>query len=325
MSRVAVVFTGGTISMRVDAAAGGAVPALDGAALLAATPGLTGIADLVPIDWGLVPASHLSFAQILDLAETVERALDDDVDGAVVVQVTDVVEETSFALDLLVASEKPVVVVGAMRTADSADADGRANLRDAVRCAAHPELRGQGTVVVLAGSILPADDAVKMDSRRLDAFTAPNLGSLGEVDESGVRVDGDRRQRRRLSEPVATAAEPIPLVYATVALDGEPVRVWREREPRGFVIAATGSGNTHPDLLEACREEIAHGRPVVLASRCPSGGVRPDYAFPGGGATWRDAGATLAGTLSAPKARVALALGLGAGLEEERLRALITG
>ena len=65
--RVAVVFTGGTISMRVDPQAGGAVPVLDGAGILARTSGLTEIAELVPVDWGLVPASHLSFAQILEI------------------------------------------------------------------------------------------------------------------------------------------------------------------------------------------------------------------------------------------------------------------
>jgi len=40
VKRVAVVFTGGTISMTVDPAAGGNVPTLDGAAILARTPGL---------------------------------------------------------------------------------------------------------------------------------------------------------------------------------------------------------------------------------------------------------------------------------------------
>jgi L-asparaginase len=326
VSRVAVVFTGGTISMRVDAAAGGAVPTLDGAALLAATPGLEGIAELVPIDWGLVPASHVSFAQLIDLAATVRRALDDRaVDGAVVVQGTDVIEETSFALDLLVPGDKPVVVVGAMRTADAPDADGPRNLRDAIRCAADPQLRGQGTVVVMAGTILPADDAVKIDSGRLDAFGAPNAGLLGQVDESGLTVAGRRIARRVLPVLPDTAAEPIPLVTATVAMDGTVVRFWRSASPRGFVVAATGSGNTDPDLLAACRDEMARGVPVVLASRCLSGGVRPAYAFPGGGATWQAAGAILAGTLSAPKARVALALGLGAGLDGDGLRDFIRG
>ena len=65
LPRVAVIFTGGTISMTVDAAAGGAVPTLGGADLLAAVPGLARRADVVPIDLGRVPASHLSFADVL--------------------------------------------------------------------------------------------------------------------------------------------------------------------------------------------------------------------------------------------------------------------
>ena len=59
--RVAVVFTGGTISMRHDPVAGGNVPVLGGAAMLATVPGLDAIADLVPIDRGLTPASHFTF------------------------------------------------------------------------------------------------------------------------------------------------------------------------------------------------------------------------------------------------------------------------
>ena len=58
MPTVAVVFTGGTISMGFDPVAGGNVPTLDGAAILARTPGLDAIADVVPIDRGLKPASH---------------------------------------------------------------------------------------------------------------------------------------------------------------------------------------------------------------------------------------------------------------------------
>jgi L-asparaginase len=65
MARVAMVFTGGTISMGFDPVAGGNVPALDGAAILARTPGLETIADVVPIDRGLTPASHFTFEDVL--------------------------------------------------------------------------------------------------------------------------------------------------------------------------------------------------------------------------------------------------------------------
>ena len=89
------------------------------------------------------------------------------------------------------------------------------------------------------------------------------------------------------------------------------------------MVAATGSGNTHPDLLRAARDAMAAGIPVALASRTGAGPVGPFYAFPGGGATWQRAGALMAGSLTPVQARVALALGLGAGLEIRGLRALL--
>ena len=177
MSRVAVVFTGGTISMQADAAAGGAVPVLDGAAILARTEGLAQIAQVEPVDWGLVPASHLSFAQILDLAAAVRAALEPPgVAGAVVVQGTDTIEETAFALDLLVPGSKPVVVTGSMRSADDDGYEGPANLRDAVRVAAAPEARHLGALVVLAGTILAGDDAIKGHTSAYTAFRSANEG-----------------------------------------------------------------------------------------------------------------------------------------------------
>jgi L-asparaginase len=91
------------------------------------------------------------------------------------------------------------------------------------------------------------------------------------------------------------------------------------------VVAATGSGNTDPDLLLAASEAMAGRVPVVLTTRCASGRVSATYGFPGGGATWARAGAILAGYLGAPKARVALALGLGAGLDADGLQTLFGG
>jgi L-asparaginase len=246
----------------------------------------------------------------------------DEVNGAVVVQGTDVIEETAFAFDLLVDSPKPVVVAGAMRSAADPGYEGPANLRDAVRVAASPELRGQGTVVVMGGQILPADDAIKTHTDSYGAFAAPNLGPLGRVTSQGVFLGHLRRIRRRLDAIPDAAVEPIALVTAVVAMDGSPIRQAVAGGARGVVVEATGAGNTDPDLLAAASEAMADGVPVVLTTRCPSGRVSGAYGFPGGGATWIANGAIPAGFLGGPKARVALALGLGAGLDHEALRSL---
>jgi len=325
MARVAVLFTGGTISMVVDPVAGGAVPALDGAAILARTPGLDEIAELVPLDRGMIAASHWTFARLLELAADLRRlAADPAIDGIVVVQGTDTIEESSFAFDLLVDTVKPIVVTGAMRNATDPDYDGPRNLRDAVRCAATAGLAGQGVVVVLAGTIEPASDVTKTHASALDTFKSLNEGRLGRVTNGEVALERRRGPRRPVLAPERVAG-PVPIVVATIGLDDGLIGAVRTLGPAGIVVEATGAGNTGAGLLAEAAAAIGDAIPVVLATRCPSGAASPGYAFPGGGATWLRAGALLPGTLTGPKARIALAIALGAGLRGPDLAAFMAG
>jgi L-asparaginase len=321
---VVIIFTGGTIAMLPDALTGAAVPALRGADLLARVPEAGALAELEAIDWGLVPASHLHFSQVLEVfALARAAAARPEVSGVVIVQGTDVLEETAFAWDLLHDGEAPIVVVGAMRSAGDADSDGPRNLADAVRVAGDPRMRGQGVCVVLGGLVLPADDAAKMHSQAVDAFQAPNHGPLGRVVDGQLHLWRSRVARRRLAAVPASAAEPVVLLTAVVSTDGGLLRATLGMGAVGVVVEGTGAGNTDADLLAAAGEAISRGVPIALATRCPAGPVGPVYGFPGGGRSWLQAGALLAGTLSGPKARVALALGLGAGLGHDSLRALL--
>jgi L-asparaginase len=324
MARIAIVFTGGTISMRHDPAAGGNVPVLGGEALLATVPGLDRVADLVAIDRGLTPASHFTFEALFGLWGAVRDALSDpNVDGAVVVQGTDAIEETAFFVDLLHTGSKPIVVTGAMRAAGDQGYDGPANLTAAVRVAASPgaAVAELGTVVVLDGSIEPADDVTKTHASAFDTFRALNAGSLGRVDGDRVILSRDRGPRRRVD--AARAAERVYLVTATVATTGAPIAALHADGADGFVVAATGAGNTDARLLAAAEAAMADGIPVAITTRCPIGAASDAYAFPGGGATWRRAGAIPTGHLGGPKARIALALGIGAGLDRPGLTALL--
>lgn len=322
MARVAVVFTGGTISMRLDPAAGGNVPALDGAAILARTPGLAAIADVVAIDHRLTPASHFTFADVLAIGDVVRAALADPaIDGAVVVQGTDTIEETSFAWDLTHRSAKPIVVTGAMRAPHEAEDDGPRNVRDALTVAASPAAQDGGVTVVLAGTIEAADDVQKSHTTALDTFRSPNRGSLGRVGEGRVAWERTRGPRRHVATDRAAAR--VHLITAGLESDGALLRAAVASGADAIVVAATGAGNTHPGLLAAAQAAIRDGIPVVLASRCPAGAVGAAYAFPGGGATWVRAGAIPAGNLCAIKARVAVALGLGAGMSHGDLARLL--
>jgi L-asparaginase len=322
MAGVAVIFTGGTISTVFDPVAGGNVPVLDGAAILARTPGLDDIADVVAIDRGRTAASHFTFPQLLEIADVLRETLaDPSIDGAVVVQGTDTIEETSFCWDLLLTGTKPVVVTGAMLASDVAGFDGPANLRGAVRVAAAPAMRDSGVTVSLAGTIEAADDVQKAHATALDTFRSPNGGSLGTVGDLGVEVSRIRGARRHVR--TGRTADRVYLVTATVATDATLLDAAIAAGADGIVVAATGSGNTDPSLLKAAERAMAMGIPVALASRCPGGRATAGYAFAGGGANWIRAGALPVGNLCALKVRVALALGIGAGLAHGGLTALL--
>jgi L-asparaginase len=174
---------------------------------------------------------------------------------------------------------------------------------------------------VLASSIDAADDVTKTHASSLATFRSLNLGPLGRVEDKRVVVLRRRAGRRHIA--TQRAAERVHLITAHVAMDGSLVDAALAAGADGLVVEATGAGNTSRHLLDACSRAMATGLPVALTTRCPAGQAGSGYAFPGGGATWVNAGAMLAGYLGGPKARVALALGIGAGLDHQGLAGLL--
>jgi L-asparaginase len=195
------------------------------------------------------------------------------------------------------------------------------NLRDAVATAAATTMRGQGTCVVIAGSIHPADDVAKLHTSAITAFGSPNLGPLGWIADGRVLLGRRRGPRRQVR--TERASDRVDLVTVVSGMDGRLVDGAVASGAEGLVVAATGAGNTSPAVLAAAERAMAAGLPVALTTRVPAGRASPVYAFPGGGATWVRAGAMLTGMLNGPKARIALALGLGAGLDGAGLAALL--
>ena len=309
--------------MTVDPVAGGAVPTLAGADLLELVPRLDELAEVVVVDRGRTPASHFSFADVLAIGTAIDAACrDPSITGVVVVQGTDTLEETAFAWDLCHARSQPVVVTGAMRNASDPGWDGAANLRAAVRLAVHPSARDAGVLVAIGGRVIAADDVAKRHSSAVDAFASRSGRPLGRVGERRVTL-APRGSRRRIAPVPAGAGGPVEIVTAALETDGRALDRAVAAGARAVVVAATGSGNTHPDLLRAAIDAMAAGIPVALASRTGAGPVGPFYGFPGGGTTWQRAGALMADSLTPVQARVAVALGLGAGLGIDELRELL--
>ena len=296
---------------------GGNVPTLRGDDLLATVPGLAELADVEPIDWGLVPASHLTFAQVLEIGEILARELArPDIDGAVVVQGTDVIEETAFAWDLLPLPPKPVVVVGAMRSASQEGYDGPANLRQAIVAAADPALASQGVVVAMAGEIHAADDVRKTHTHALRHVPEPERGAARPGDRC-------RRHARALADTRPPAAHARGGCPAGADADRRARRRARHRRRPGRPGGCRCRRREHaagvPGARPGAHRAIGPGR---ADDPLPLGQVLPGYAFPGGSSEWWEAGAIFSGTLASLKARVLVALGIGAGLDASSLATL---
>ena len=320
---VHVLFTGGTISMRRDPVTGAALPALSGREIVARVPGLRRVARLRLEDLARLPGPHVTPAWMWRLRGRVEQVLaDPDVHGLVITHGTDTLEETAYLLDLTVASSKPVVLCGAMRTFSDPGWDGPANLTGAVRTAAHADASGRGTLVVVGEGIHAASRVRKWHTQRLDAFRS-ELGPVGVLDRDHVRFHapafrGPVLRPRRL----VTAVD---LHVLGAGTDDGLLRASLARGARGLVLEGTGAGNVPPAVLPGIRAALRARVPVVVVSRCSEGRVAPLYGFEGGGQRLAEMGAILGGDLGGPKARVKLMVALGTTDDPGTLRRIFEG
>jgi L-asparaginase len=317
------MFTGGTISMKIDPLTAAAIPALSGRDIVAQVPGLRRAARLTLEDYAQLPGPHVTPGWMWSLKERIQAHLDDPrIDGVVVTHGTDTIEETAFMADLAMNTHKPVVFCGAMRTLGEPGSDGPSNLRIAVQTAANRDAHGHGVLIAVGEQILAAGEAVKTHTQNLGAFRS-EIGPVAILDRSGVRfVRGAVRRRFVLASAVECRVD---LHVVATGSDGALIRASVQRGARGLVIEGTGAGNVPPLAVPAIAEALEAAVPVVITSRCGAGSVAPLYGYEGGGAQLQKMGCIMGGDLVGQKARVLLMVALGAGLRDLALKALFEG
>ncbi len=307
--------------MKYDPGVGAAVPALSGKEIIDNVPGLTEVADVEIVDFGRYPGPHMTPRLMMELSIKVREALARaDIDGVVVTHGTDTLEETAYMLDLTVASQKPVVFVGAMRNSSEIGWDGPSNLLSAVRVASSDRTRGLGVMVVMNEIILAAGEATKTHTESFDAFQGPNFGALGAVDRGEVLIH--RSPLGRINLNATEIAEPVWLIKIAAGMDSTLIDAAIYAGAKGLVIEALGRGNVPPDCVPGLERAIALGLPVVIVSRCLRGRIYDSYGYEGGGKHLRQLGVISADFLNGQKARIKLAVALGLTSKRDEIRAI---
>jgi len=309
MRKIAVIFNGGTISMKVDPKIKAAVPSLTGEEIMHMVTGIEEYATVVSYNFSSVPSPHMTMEKIMELRKFTMKILEmEDVDGIVITHGTDTMEETAYLFDLTIRTDKPIVFTGAMRSGSELGYDGPSNLAQSIVTAASESSRGLGVLVCLNSELNSASEVTKTNSVALNAFRTPSFGPLGMVDNN--RVIYYRSIGSRQFQEIETLNTKVDLVKTVAGMDSSYLKFLVEKGCEGIVIEALGRGNVPPMMVEGIRLALSKGIHVVIVSRCYEGRVYGSYGYEGGGKHLRNMGVIFGDNLPGQKARIKLMVAL---------------
>jgi L-asparaginase len=305
LPHVHLLATGGTIS-------GGERP-LDAAGLAALIPDVQRVATVTMEDVTRIGSSRMTPDLQFRLATRVNElfARDPALAGIVITHGTDTLEETAFALELLVTSDRPVVFAAAQRPPRQTDTDGPRNLLNAFRVAASPQARGAGVLVTLNDEIHSARYVRKTHAIAVEAFQSPGAGPLGFIDAG--RVTLTRRPASRVTIAAPRVEPGVDLITLTAGSDGHLIRAAVAAGTKGIVVEVFGRGNVPPAVMDAVKEARARDVTVLFTTRTRGGRVEIDDAS-------RKLGVIGGEDLDGLKARMLLVVALGAGASAQAIQ-----
>jgi len=324
LPNITILATGGTIAGAGVSSTGSAYTSgqVKIEAMIDAVPNIRNLANLKGEQIANVGSQDMSVKVWLDLARRINELLaTKEVDGIVITHGTDTQEETAFFLNLVVKSEKPVVLTGSMRPSTALSAEGPLNLYNAVAVAASPKSKGYGVIVVMNDEIHSAHSVKKMITTPVQTFQSPEEGMVGSVIFGQVeffhKPHGLHTVNSEFSVDGVKSLPRVDIVYTCADVSPDLIDLMVNAGAKGIVIAGVGDGNMNAGTLEAAKRATQKGIPVVRASRVPIGAVLIE-----GEVNDKEYGTVSSDELNPQKARVLLMLALLKNRSREELQQL---
>jgi L-asparaginase len=214
----------------------------------------------------------------LQLASRVNGLLaQDDVDGVVITHGTDTIEETAYFLNLVVNSDKPVVMTAAMRPATALSADGPLNIYNAVAVASDPEAKRRGVLVVINDDIHGARGMTKTSTTDVQTFVSAERGLMGETHFGKNRYYRHPYRKHTASSMFRVdgleALPRVDIIYISAGVSPDLIDAAVANGAKGIVTAGVGNGNMTAGALDALERAVGKGVAVVRSTRVTSGVV----------------------------------------------------
>ena len=244
--------------------------------LIAGIPQLSAVANVRGEQVFQIASESFTNTHLVTLGKRVAAlAKQGDVDGIVVTHGTDTLEETAYFLNLVVRSDKPIVVVGSMRPGTAMSADGMLNLYNAVTVAASKDARSKGVLVTMNDEINTGRDVSKQVNIKTGAFVSP-WGALGMVVEGKnywFRLPAKRHTVN--SEFNIEKIDTLPLVevaYGYGNVSDTAYRAFADKGAKAIVHAGTGNGSVSNTVVPALQELRGKGVQIIRSSHVNAGG-----------------------------------------------------
>ena len=278
--------------------------------LIAAVPEINKIATIKGEQISNIGSQEMNNEVWFKLANRVNELLTSGkADGVVITHGTDTMEETAYFLNLVVKSDKPIVMVGAMRNSGSLSADGPLNIYNAVNVAMCKKAVGKGVMVVMNDEIHAAREVTKTNTTAVDTFKSPNSGKIGTVFYGNVKFYMNPVRKHTVNSAFdITKIKELPrvdIIYSHSNDNPDFVNLAVKNGAKGIINAGMGNGNPFPSALEALGEAVKGGVVVVRDSRVGSGETTLNGEVDDG-----KYGFLASDNLNAQKARVLLMLAL---------------
>jgi L-asparaginase len=279
--RIVIVATGGTIAGAAESttAAGYKSGAVAVDVLIEAVPQMKKFADVRGVQVSSVGSQDMNDELWVKLATEVNNLLaQSDVDGVAITHGTDTMEETAYFPNLVVKSDKPVVLTGSMRPSTSLSADGPLNIYNAVGVASDKRARGRGVLVVANDDIHGARAITKRHTTDVETFVSQEAGLIGVClfdDREFIRSPA--RAHTTATPFKVTSGVTLPrvdIIYAHAGMSPDLIDAAVTAGAKGLVVAGVGDGNMTTPALEAVKRAIAKGVVVVRSSRVGDGIIR---------------------------------------------------
>ena len=290
--------------------------------LIAAVPDINKIATIKGEQISNIGSQEMNNEVWFKLANRVNELLTSGkADGVVITHGTDTMEETAYFLNLVVKSDKPIVMVGAMRNSGSLSADGPLNIFNAVNVAINKEAVGKGVMVVMNDEIHAAREVTKTNTTAVDTFKSPNSGKIGTVFYGNVKFYMNPTRKHTVNSAFdITKIKELPrvdIIYSHSNDNPDFVNLAVKNGAKGIINAGMGNGNPFPSALEALGEAVKGGVVVVRDSRVGSGETTLNGEVDDG-----KYGFLASDNLNAQKARVLLMLALTQTTDKAKIQEL---